>query len=92
MDASHSHSESELEPLRKASCLYMDFVGEVDVLLTTYYISWLTTGNTNVSLLTFSLYLFVHTSQSTIIIQQGQFVDKIIVLPIHFLHELEHFT
>lgn len=92
MDASHSHFESELEPSRKASCLYMDFVGKVDVLLTPYCISWLTTGNTNVSSLTFSLYLFVHTSESNIIIQQGQFFDKTIVLPIHFLDELEHFT
>lgn len=49
MDATHSHSESELEPSRMASRLYLDSVGEVDVLLTPDRISWLTTGNTNAS-------------------------------------------
>lgn len=47
IDASHSHSESEVQPSSLASRLYLDFVGEVDVLLTPSRLSWHTTGNTD---------------------------------------------
>lgn len=49
IDASNSHSKSEVEPSSLASRLYLDFVGEVDVLLTPNRVSWHTSGNTYAS-------------------------------------------